>query len=92
MAVAKVIELLSQSNESWEDAAQRAVTEASRTIKNIREVYIKEMEANVENNRITSYKLNVKISFVVEDSRETSTEERSGSSVGSRSANRKRSR
>jgi dodecin len=43
--VVKVIELLSQSPKSWEDAAQGAVNEASKTLRNIRSIYIKEMTA-----------------------------------------------
>ena len=68
MAVVKVIEVLAESNESWEDAAQKAVKEASKSIRNIKSVYVKELQAVVENNQITGYRLNVKISFVLEGS------------------------
>jgi flavin-binding protein dodecin len=40
--VVKVIELMSQSSKSWEDAAQGAVQEATKTLRNIRSIYIKE--------------------------------------------------
>jgi flavin-binding protein dodecin len=62
----KVIELLAQSDKSWEDAAQSAVTEASKTLRNIRTVYIKEFEGAVENGKITQFRVNVKISFDLE--------------------------
>lgn len=65
MAVVKVIELLSESVNGWEAAAQEAVTEASKTIDNIQSVYIDNMQAVVENNKIVNYRLNVKISFIV---------------------------
>ncbi|MBZ2174041.1 dodecin family protein [Schnuerera sp. xch1] len=65
MAVVKVIELLSESVNGWEAAAQEAVTEASKTIDNIQSVYVSNMQAVVENNKIVNYRLNVKISFVV---------------------------
>lgn len=65
MAVVKVIELLSESKNGWEAAAQEAVTEASKTIDNIQSVYIENMQAVVENNKIVNYRLNVKISFIV---------------------------
>lgn len=65
MAVVKVIELLSESANGWEAAAQEAVTQASKTIQDIQSVYIDNMQAVVENNRIVNYRLNVKISFVV---------------------------
>ncbi len=66
MATLKVIEVLAQSEKSWEDAAQCAVQEAAKTVRNIKSIYIQEMEATVENDRITYYRLNVKISFAIE--------------------------
>lgn len=66
MSIVKVIEVLAQSPESWEEATRNAVSEAARTIRNIKNVYIKEMQAVVENNRITEYRVNAKISFVIE--------------------------
>ena len=50
--VVKVIELLSQSSKSWEDATQSAVNEASKTLRNIRSIYIKEFTAEVENDKV----------------------------------------
>ena len=66
MATLKVIEILAQSEKSWEDAAQRAVQEAAKTVRGIKSIYIQEMEATVENDRITHYRVNAKISFEVE--------------------------
>ncbi|GAA0840166.1 dodecin family protein [Marinobacter sp.] len=63
MSTLKVIEVLSQSEKSWEDAANEAIIKASKSLNNIKSVYIKEMEAKVENNRITEYRINAKISF-----------------------------
>ncbi|MBE9536169.1 MAG: dodecin domain-containing protein [Proteobacteria bacterium] len=63
MAVIKVIEVLAQSEKSWEDAAQEAIREASKTIHNIKSIYIKEMEAQVEDDKITQFRINAKISF-----------------------------
>ena len=67
MSVVKVIELLAESPESWEAATQVAITEASKTIKQIKSVYIEDMKAFVENAKIVRYRVNVKISFVVND-------------------------
>ncbi len=64
--VVKVIEVLSQSDKSWEDAAQGAVTEASKSIKNIKSIYIQDKSAKVVNNKITKYRITAKISFVIE--------------------------
>lgn len=65
MAVVKVIEVLAQSSQGWEQAAQQAVEEASKSLKGIKSLYVKEMQAVVENNRITEYRINAKISFEV---------------------------
>ncbi len=63
MALIKVIELLAESEKSWEDAAQKAVSEASKTIHNIRSVWIKNLNAEVVKGNITLWRLNCKISF-----------------------------
>jgi flavin-binding protein dodecin len=65
MAVVKVIEILAQSDKSWEDAVQQALKEASKTVRNIQSIYVKDLQAIVENNEITAYRVNTKISFVV---------------------------
>lgn len=65
MAVAKVIEIMAESNESWEDAAQQALNEAAKTVDNIRSIYIKDQQAIVEGNQITKFRVNAKVTFVV---------------------------
>jgi dodecin len=65
MSVLKVIELLASSDKSWEDAAKNAVKMASKTIKEIRSVYIKEMSLKVKGNNIVEYRVNAKITFEV---------------------------
>ena len=64
--VVKVIELLSQSPKSWEDATQSAVNEASKTLRNIRSIYIKEFTAEVENGKVSNYRINAKVTFDLE--------------------------
>lgn len=66
MAIIKVIEVLAQSNQSWEDAAQSAVRDAAKTVKNIKSIYIKEFEAVVDGDKITQYRIDGKISFEVQ--------------------------
>lgn len=66
MAIIKVIEVIAGSEKSFDDATQKALEEAAKTVKNIKSIYIKEMNANVENNKIVSYGVNAKISFEVE--------------------------
>ena len=63
MALLKVIELLAESKISWEDATQNAVTEAAKSIHNIRSVYVKNLTAEVDNDKITHWRLNCKITF-----------------------------
>ena len=65
MPVLKVIEILANSNKSWEDAANQAVAEASKSVKNIKSVYINEQSATVEYGKIANYRVNVKITFEV---------------------------
>jgi hypothetical protein len=69
VAIVKVIEVLAQSNQSWEDATQQALAEASKTLHNIQNIYIKEFQAIVENDRIVNYRINAKISFIVDEGR-----------------------
>ncbi|SDB57674.1 hypothetical protein SAMN03097699_2249 [Flavobacteriaceae bacterium MAR_2010_188] len=65
MAVHKVIEILSSSDESWEDATRKAVKEASKTVKNIKSVYVKEQTAKVSGDNVLNFRVNVKITFEV---------------------------
>lgn len=68
MSVNKVVELMSESPKSWEDAAQKAVDKASKSIKGIRSVYIKDMAATVNGKgKLETYRLTVKLTFEVKD-------------------------
>jgi dodecin len=67
MPIVKMIELSSQSSESWEDATRQAVERASRTIRNIRSVWVKEFEAVVDGNNLTQFRVDVKISFELDE-------------------------
>ncbi|WP_456437832.1 dodecin family protein [Psychroserpens sp.] len=65
MAVLKVIEVLSNSDKSWEDATKKAIKEASKTIKNIRSVYVQEQSAIVNGDDVTEFRVNLKLTFEV---------------------------
>ncbi len=65
MAVLKVIEVLANSNESWEDATKKAVKEASKTVKNIRSVYIQDQSAIVNGSDVTEFRVTLKLTFEV---------------------------
>jgi hypothetical protein len=65
MSIIKVIELMSNSTKSWEDATQQAINEASKSVKNIKSVYVKDHCVLVENNTIKQYRVTVKLSFEI---------------------------
>jgi hypothetical protein len=64
--VVKVIEVIAQSEKSFDDAAQSAVKEVAKTVKNIKSVWIDNFSGTVQGDRITEYRVNAKVSFVVE--------------------------
>ena len=66
MKLVKVIEVIATSEKGFTEATQNAVTEAAKTLKNIKSVYVKNMNAKVENNEIVSYGITAKISFEIE--------------------------
>lgn len=63
MSVLKVIEVLADSEKSWEDAAKKAVEKASNSVDNIKSVYINEQSATIKDGKIQSYRVNTKITF-----------------------------
>lgn len=66
MSMLKVIEVLAESNKSWEDAAQQAVANAAKTVRSVKSIWIDNLEATVEDGKIKSYRINAKISFILE--------------------------
>lgn len=66
MSIVKVIEVIASSDKSFDDATRNALAEASKSVNNIRSINIENMNANVENNKIVSYGVNAKVSFVVD--------------------------
>jgi len=66
MSMLKVVEVLAESDTSWEDAAQKAVTNAAKSVHGIRSIYLENIEAAVEDGKITKYRINAKISFLLE--------------------------
>lgn len=65
MSILKVIEVMANSNKSWEDAANNAVKTASKSVKHIRSVYVQEQSAVVDDSEIVEYRVNVKVTFEV---------------------------
>ncbi|TPV33216.1 dodecin domain-containing protein [Paucihalobacter ruber] len=67
MSVLKVIEILGNSTISFDDAVKNVVKEASKTVKNIKSVYVKDMQATVDNNQVTQFRVTTKVSFGITD-------------------------
>ncbi|NPA46695.1 MAG: dodecin domain-containing protein [Chlorobi bacterium] len=65
MAVIKVIELMANSSKSWEDATQKAIKKASKTVKGIRSAYVKDQSVVVKGGEITEYRVTLKVSFEI---------------------------
>jgi flavin-binding protein dodecin len=69
MSIAKVIEVLAEGN-SIDAAVQSAVTEAAETVRGIRHVYVEGIQAIVEDDQVVKYRINAKLTFVIETDRE----------------------
>lgn len=65
MAVMKVIEVLANSDKSWEDATKKAVKQASKSVKNIKSVFVQSQSAVVNDDEVTEFRVNLKITFEV---------------------------
>jgi dodecin len=70
MSVARVVEISSTSTKSFEDAMQQGVVRATKTLRNVRSAWIKEQEVRIEGDRIVDYKVNMLVTFVLDDSAE----------------------
>ena len=66
MAIHKVIEVSAESPESFEDAVRKAVKDVSKTVKNVRSVYVKESLAEVENDDVSQFRVICKVTFEVQ--------------------------
>jgi len=69
MSVWKVIELIGSSKVSFDDAAKNTLKEEAKTVREIKEIWVQNFSAKVEDGKITEYRANVKITFLVEPNR-----------------------
>ncbi|MGI8958175.1 MAG: dodecin family protein [Bryobacteraceae bacterium] len=67
MSVARITEISASSSKSFEDAVQQGIQRATATLRNVRNAWIKEQEVKIENNRVTEYRVTMKITFILED-------------------------
>ena len=67
MSVAKVTEIIASSPNSFEDAIKRGIERADRTLKGIKGAWVQEQKVVIEDGKVTEYRVNLKISFVLQD-------------------------
>ena len=66
MAIAKIVEVNSSSQKSFEDAIQTGIAKVTETVKNVQGAWINEQKVVIKDDKITEYRVNLKISFLVE--------------------------
>jgi flavin-binding protein dodecin len=67
MSVAKVIEISADSPKSFEDAIVQGIAKASKSVHGIKSAWVKEQHVVVENGKVTSYRVDLKVTFVLDD-------------------------
>jgi dodecin len=67
MSVARVVEISATSTKSFEDAMQQGIARATKTLRNVRSAWIKEQEVRIDGDRIADYKVNMLVTFVLDD-------------------------
>lgn len=67
MPVARIIEISATSEKSFEDAIQQGIARATSTLRQVRSAWVKEQEVQIENDKVSAYKVNLMITFVLED-------------------------
>ncbi len=67
MSVAKVTEITATSTKGFEEAVKAGVNRAAKTLKNVRGAWIKGLKVEVENGKVRSYRVDLKVTFVLED-------------------------
>lgn len=66
MSVAKIIEISCESKKGFEDAIHDGITRASKTVHNIKGAWVKEQQVVVENGKVTLYRVDLKVTFVLD--------------------------
>lgn len=67
MAIAKISEIIASSDKSFEDAIVKGVARASKTLENVKGAWVENQKVVVEGGRITEYRVNLRVTFVLED-------------------------
>ena len=71
MSIARVTEISSTSEKSFEDATQRAVARATKTLRNVRSAWVKEQQIKIDDGKIVEYQVNLMITFVLDEDDQT---------------------
>jgi dodecin len=66
MSVARVVEISSTSTKSFEDAITQGIERANQTLRNVRSAWVKEQKAQVDNGKVVAYKVNLKVTFILD--------------------------
>jgi flavin-binding protein dodecin len=66
MSVIKVVQILSNSPKSWEDATSKGIEKVSKTIKNIKSAFVQSTSVSVNDGKVVDFRVNLKISFEVD--------------------------
>jgi flavin-binding protein dodecin len=66
MSVARVVEISSMSPKSFEDAIIQGIQRANKTLRNVKSAWVKEQEAEVNDGKVVNYKVNLKVTFVLD--------------------------
>ena len=66
MSRSKVIEVLDESDQGWEDAAKQVIANASKTARNSKSIYVENFEATIGSGQIKRYRINAKSSFLLD--------------------------
>jgi flavin-binding protein dodecin len=67
MAVARVTEISSTSSKSFDDAVQKGIARAAKTLRNVRGAWVKEQRVDVKDGKIAEYQVNLMVTFVLDD-------------------------
>lgn len=71
MSIARITEISSTSEKSFEDAIQRGVTRATQTLRNVRSAWVKEQQIRIDGGKIVEYQVNLMITFVLDEGDQT---------------------
>ena len=67
MSVARVTELSVTSSKSFEDAIQQGIERATKTLRNVKGAWVKEMRVSIEDNKVSEYQVNLQVTFVLDE-------------------------